>query len=172
MNSIKTIRLKPEEYKSVSGYGDVLPDGMSLPVFGLVITKDNKNIIISTPVNVDDDCEIEVTYGDNNIGRVKYIKSSRKRKYYNFLKWDIIILEVLSIIFMIIEVGIFKNYAVDGNQSYFLLGPVIGTWLTIVIVFYRNLKGFNKWIYTIFGYILLFFMHISFFVYLYNLILM
>ena len=167
----KTIRLKPDEYKSVSGYGDMLPDGMSLPMFGLIITKNNKKIAIRTPFNVDNDCEIEVTYNENtNAGKVKYLKSSKRRKYYNFLKWDIILLEVISLIILLFEVGIFKNYAVEGSRTSYLLFPAIGTWLTSIIVIYRDIKGINKWIFAIFGYLLLLILHINFFNYLYCLI--
>ena len=162
-------RLKPEEYVSVSSL-ETLPNTLDFyPSNGIIIKKDGKEIPVQTPVTVDDGCEIEVKYRDNSTGRVKYLKSTPRRKYFVGLTWYIILLEIISILFVIYEININNNYLVEGNNAYNLLGPALATWLAIVIPILRNSKGLTKNIMTLFGYFLLFINTIFFIEYLINL---
>lgn len=148
-------RLKPNEYVSVSSL-ETLPNTSDFyPLNGLVFTKDGKEIIIQTPITVDNGCEIEVSYRDNGIGRVKYLKSTPRRKYYVGLRWYIIILELITIILVGYEININHNYLVEGSTSYNLLGPLLCTWIVLVIPILRNSKGLTKYIMNIFGYFIL-----------------
>ena len=108
-NYNKTVRLKSDEYKSASTMKAF--SGTWIPRNGLFITKDGSNFPISTPVTIDDNCEIEVKYNEEkHYGRVKYLSSSPRRKYYMFLKWYIIILQILAIIETVYEVEVNENY--------------------------------------------------------------
>ena len=164
-NYNKTVRLKPDEYKSASSIKAF--SGTWIPSNGLVITKDGNNFPIRTPFTIDDNCEIEVQYNEEkHYGKVKYISSSPRRKYYMFLKWYIIILQILAIIATIYEVEVMGNYLVEGSQSVSLTAPLLTTWLTLNIVVMRNMNTITKWLITIFSYFLLFVSTVQFIRYL------
>lgn len=121
---------------------------------GLLITKGNKNIPIATPLPVDGGCEIEVTVR-NNVGIVKYLKSTNRRKYYKAITYISIVMQIIALILLTYEIEINNNYAIEGSPNYYLLLPSIASWLILSIPLLRNAKGFTKWVLTIFGYILL-----------------
>ena len=163
-NYNKTVRLKPNEYQSASTLTAF--SGTWIPRNGLVIIKDGNNFPIKTPWAIDNDCEIEVRYNEEkHYGRVKYISSSPRRKYYMFLKWYIIILQILAIIATIYEVEVMGNYLVEGSRAQSLALPFITTWLSLDIVIMRNMKTITKWIITIFSYFLLLMSTVEFIVY-------
>ena len=153
-NYNKTVRLKSDEYKSASTMRAF--SGTWIPRNGLFITKDGSNFPISTPVTIDDNCEIEV----------KYISSSPRRKYYMFLKWYIIILQILAIIATVYEIEVNGNYLVEESPAKSLGVPFIATWLCLDIVIMRNMNTVTKWLVTIFSYFLLFVSTVSFITYL------
>ena len=164
-NYNKTVRLKSDEYKSASTMRAF--SGTWIPRNGLFITKDGSNFPISTPVTIDDNCEIEVKYNEEkHYGRVKYISSSPRRKYYMFLKWYIIILQILAIIATVYEIEVNGNYLVEGSPAKSLEVPFIATWLCLDIVIMRNMNTVTKWLVTIFSYFLLFVSTVSFITYL------
>ncbi len=164
-NYNKTVRLKPDEYKSVSTLKAF--SSTWIPRNGLVITKDGANFPIRTPYTIDDNCEIEVRYNEEkHYGRVKYLSSTLRRKYYIFLKWYIIILQILAIIATFYEVEIMGNYLVEGSRAASLRLPLIVTWLSLDIVILRNTNTVTKWIVTVFSYFLLFMSTIGFMAYL------
>jgi len=166
MSKYTTIRLKPNEYKTADS---LIPVGTGswIPSNGLLITKDDMNLAITTPTTVDSDCEIEVRYNEQHRGFVKYITSSPRRKYYIFIKWLVLALQLLSIILMVIEVCVFKHYAVRGSRSYNLIAPCFSI-LCLDIVILRNNNGFTKWAVTIFSYFLLIFNLIYLILYFFN----
>lgn len=168
MEKYTIVKLKPNEYKAVSKY-DIDPIIGTQPINGLIITKDGSNIPIITSFPVDSNCEIEVRYKENGVGRIKYLSNTPRRKYYKFLTWYIFILQIVSVLFMIYEVNL-GNYAVEGSRSQQLIGPALGSWLCFNIILFRNTKGFHKWFFTIFGYFLLFFFSIAFISYLIEII--
>ena len=152
-NYNKTVRLKPNEYQSASTLTAF--SGTWIPRNGL------------TPVTVDNNCEIEVKYNEEkHYGRVKYLSSSPRRKYYMFLKWYIIILQILAIIAAVYEIEINGNYLVEGSPSKSLGVPFITTWLTLNIIVMRNMNTVTKWLVTIFSYFVLFISTVSFIMYL------
>ena len=164
-NYNKTVRLKPDEYQSVSTMRAF--SSTWIPNNGLFITKDGSNFPIRTPFTIYDNCEIEVQYNEEkHYGKVKYISSSPRRKYYMFLKWYIIILQILAIIATIYEVEVMGNYLVEGSQSVSLTAPLLTTWLTLNIVVMRNMNTITKWLITIFSYFLLFVSTVQFIRYL------
>lgn len=164
-NYNKTVRLKPDEYKSVSSIKTF--SGTWIPSNGLVITKDGNNFPIRTPFTIDDNCEIEVQYNEEkHYGKVKYISSSPRRKYYMFLKWYIIILQILAIIATVYEIEVNGNYLVEGSPAKSLGVPFIATWLCLDIVIMRNMNTVTKWLVTIFSYFVLFISTVSFIMYL------
>ena len=83
-----------------------------------------------------------------------------------FLKWYIIILQILAIIATIYEVEVMGNYLVEGSQSVSLTAPLLTTWLTLNIVVMRNMNTITKWLITIFSYFLLFVSTVQFIRYL------
>lgn len=170
MDKYTIAKLKPDEYITASTLNPVPLRNSWIAHYGLLITKDGNKIPIKTPFTVDDNCEIEVKYKENGVGKVKYLSSTPKRKYYMFLKWYIVILEILSILFMIYEINFLGNYATEGSRSSNLLLTLLITWLTINIVTLRNTKSITKWIITIFSYLLLVISTINFIIYLIALI--
>ena len=164
-NYNKIVRLKPDEYKSVSTLRTCVGNWISRN--GLIILKDGSNFSISTPYTVDSDCEIEVKYNEEkHYGRVKYITTSSRRKYYMFLKWFIIILQLIAIIVTVYEIEVMGNYLVEGSRAESLRIPFITTWLALCIVVLRNINTITKWIMTIFGYLVLTISIIEFIIYL------
>lgn len=164
-NYNKIVRLKPDEYKSVSTITATV--GTWIPRNGLYITKDGSNFPIRTPYTIDNNCEIEVRYNEEkHYGRVKYLSTSPRRKYYMFLKWYIIILQILAILAAIYEVEIMGNYIVEGSPAENLRLPLIVTWLSLDIVIMRNTNTITKWIVTVFSYFLLFMSTVGFLTYL------
>ena len=151
-NYNKTVRLKPDEYKSISNMKAF--SSTWIPNNGIVITKDGNNFPIRTAYTIDDDCEI------------MYISNSSRRNYYMFLKYYIITLQILAIIATIIEIEVMGHYLVKGSQAENLILPFIGTWLTFNIVVLRNIHTITKWIITIFSYLVLFINTFKFITYL------
>lgn len=164
-NYNKTVILKPDEYKSVSTLQAF--SGTWLPRNGLVITKDESDFIVRTPLTVDNGCEIEVQYNEEkHYGKVKYISSTLRRKYYMCLKWYIIILQIIAIIATVYEIEALGNYLVDGSRSASLRLPFIITWLSLDIVIMRNMNTITKWIITVFSYFVLLACTVGFITYL------
>ena len=164
-NYNKTVRLKPDEYQSVSTMRAF--SSTWIPNNGLFITKDGSNFPIRTPYTIDNNCEIEVKYNEEkHYGRVKYLSSSPRRKYYMFLKWYIIILQILAIIATVYEIEVNGNYLVEGSPTKSLGVPFIATWLCLNIVIMRNMNTVTKWLVTIFSYFLLFMSTVGFLTYL------
>lgn len=139
MNNYTIVRLKPNEYKTSSSYDFDPLFGMQYKN-GLLITKDESNIPVRTPFTVDSDCEIEVKYKENGFGKVKYLSSTPRRKYYMFLKWYIIILQILSLLFTIYEVNL-GNYLVEGSRSQPLLRTITRN---LVSCYYNNTSKFKR----------------------------
>lgn len=83
-----------------------------------------------------------------------------------FLKWYIIILQILAIIATVYEVEVNGNYLVEGSPAKSLGVPFIATWLTLNIVVMRNMNTITKWLITIFSYIVLFISTVEFIIYL------
>ena len=168
-NYNKTVILKPDEYKSVSTLRAF--SGAWIPNNGLFITKDGNNFPIRTPFTIDNNCEIEVQYNEEkHYGKVKYISSSPRRKYYMFLKWYIIILQIVAIIAAIYEIEVNGNYLVKGSQAERLAVPFGVTWLALDIIVLRNTNTITKWLVTIFSYFLLFLSTVSFLAYIAELV--
>lgn len=164
-NYNKTVRLKPDEYKSVSSMRAF--SSTWIPSNGIVITKDGNNFPIRTAYTIDDDCEIEVKYNEEkHYGKIKYISNSSRRNYYMFLKYYIITLQILAIIAAIFEINVMGHYLVKGSQAENLILPFTGTWLTFNIVVLRNMHTITKWIITIFSYMVLFISTFKFITYL------
>ena len=164
-NYNKTVRLKPDEYKSISNMKAFSSNW--IPNNGIVITKDGNNFPIRTAYTIDDDCEIEAKYNEEkHYGKIKYISNSSRRNYYMFLKYYIITLQILAIIATIIEIEVMGHYLVKGSQAENLILPFIGTWLTFNIVVLRNIHTITKWIITIFSYLVLFINTFKFITYL------
>ena len=82
MHEKKVYRLMPNEYKSFTSLRAY--SGSWIVSNGLVIKKDGEEIPLKTAFAVDDGCEIEVIRKSKSYGKVKYIKSTTKRKYYRF----------------------------------------------------------------------------------------
>ena len=164
-NYNKTVILKPNEYKSVSNLTAF--SGTWIPRHGIIITKDESNFPIKTAYTIDDDCEIEVQYNEEkHYGKVKYISSSSRRKYYMFLKYYIIILQILAIIATVYEIEVNGNYLVKGSPAEDLGLPFIITWLNLDIVVLRNTHTITKWIISKFCYIILLICTFKFLAYL------
>ncbi len=152
MKEKKVYRLKPDEYIVDSSItGDVSPEWRIDN--GLLITKGDEKIPVYTFYAVDPDCEIEVTIYKNNFGRVKYIKSTPRRRYYKGLLYASILLTVVSLILLLYELEVNGNYAVEGSPSYYLLMPFLTSWYLSLVFILRNAKGFTKTVLSIFGYI-------------------
>lgn len=167
MKEFKTIKLNPDEYKTISSMEAEVVTGTWIIDNGLFIIKDE--IYIQTPTPVDADCIIEIKYREEkngNFGRVKYLSSSPRRKYFMFLKWYIIIFFILSLLFLLYEVKILGNYAIEGSRSYLLLLPSISSWFCLNILILRNTKSITKIILMIFSYFLLLICTINFITYL------
>lgn len=153
---MKTIILKPNEYQSISTLKAMTNGSNWVSKHGLIITKDGSKTPVRTPFTVDSDCEIELTYNEEkNYGRVKYLKSTPRRKYFVFLRWYIIILQLLAIIAVLYEVNVNGNYLVKGSKAETLALPFIITWLSYNIVHLRNTNTITKKIITLFSYMLL-----------------
>lgn len=168
-NYNKIVRLKPDEYKSVSNMS--VFSSTWIPNNGIFITKDGNNFPIRTAYTIDDDCEIEVKYNEEkHYGKIKYISNSSRRNYYMVLKYYIITLQILAIIATIFEIEVNGNYLIKGSQTENLILPFIGTWLTFNIVVLRNIHSITKWIITIFSYIVLFISTFYFITYLLEMI--
>ncbi len=151
-----TIILKPDEYIIASEVNSILiPKPTFLITNGIVITKDGQNLPIQTPFPVDSGCEIQVTYNEKNIGKVKYLKSTLKRKYYKFITWYSIGIMIVGFLIALYSKNVKGVYILAEGSEHTDLGVTIGSWLALNIVLLRNSKGFTKWIMTIFGYILL-----------------
>ncbi len=152
-----TIILKPDEYLTASEVDPIIiPEATFLITNGIVITKDGQNLPIQTPFPVDSGCEIQVTYNEKNIGRVKYLKSTPRRKYYKFITWYSIGIMIVGFLIALYSKNVKGVYILAEGSEHTDLGVTIGSWLALNIVLFRNAKGFTKWIMTIFGYILLF----------------
>ena len=165
----KVVRLKGDEYKSVEAMRAFGSTWISR--HGLFITKDGSNFPVRTPFVVDDNCEIELQYNEEkHYGKVKYIKSSPRRKYYMFLKWYIIILQILAIIATVYEIEVMGNYLVEGSRAKSLVVPFITTWITLDIIHLRNSNTITKWLVTIFSYLVLFIGTVEFIRYLTNIL--
>ena len=147
--------LKGDEYKSYTEYKPNEKGKNWSLESGIIIKKDKQEIIVPTTKTIDDGKEIEVTIDKNGIGKVKYLNKSKKKIYYKVLTGYIILLEFLSLAFLIYESKIYKNFANEGTRADLLLFPAIITWLTIAIILFRKNTGFIKWIVTILSYILL-----------------
>ena len=83
-----------------------------------------------------------------------------------FLKWYIIILQILAIIATVYEIEVNGNYLVEGSPTKSLGVPFIATWLCLNIVIMRNMNTVTKWLVTIFSYFLLFMSTVGFLTYL------
>jgi len=154
MNKWETFKLKPEEYVSVSELETMPALGTWVPACGMIITKDNKNMPIPTAISIDPGCEIEVRY-NGKIGKVKYLSSTPRRKYYVFLRWYIILIEFISICITFYERTIKNEIITKEHPANGVLVGVIAVWLCLCIPMLRNDKGVTKWIMTIFGYFIL-----------------
>ena len=149
----KVYRLMPNEYKSFTSLRAY--SGSWIASNGLVIKKGGEEIPLKTAFAVDDGCEIEVIRKSKSYGKVKYIKSTPKRKYYKFITWYILFLEIISAILIAYEIGVNNNYAKDGSRTEYILFTLLTPWLALSSVVLRNNKGFTKWAMTILSYLIL-----------------
>ena len=162
--------LKPEEYKSYTEYKKNEKNNNWTLESGIIIKKDKQEIIIPTTKTIDNGYEIEVKINKKGIGKVKYLNIDKNKIYYNLLTIYIILLEFLSLLFLIYESKVNKNFAGQGTRADLLLFPAITTWLVISIILLRKNKGFIKWVITILSYLLLILGTFFFIVYLIKLI--
>ena len=116
----------PNEYKSFTSLRAY--SGSWIVSNGLVIKKDGEEIPLKTAFAVDDGCEIEVIRKSKSYGKVKYIKSTPKRKYYKFITWYILFLEIISAILIAYEIGVNNNYAKDGSRTEYILFTLLTPW--------------------------------------------
>lgn len=147
-------RLMPNEYKSFTSL-DGNPIMKWVIKKGLLITKNGENIPVRTAFSIDNGCEIEVTYYDSGYGKVKYLKSTPRRKYYKFITWYILFLELISAIFITYEINVNNNYATSGSRTEKILFILLASWIALTAVVLRNTKGFNKIVMTILSYVIL-----------------
>ena len=168
MGNTKTI-LEPEDYKSVSEM-HVLLTGQFIPSNGLVITKNDENRAVKTPFTVDPGCRLELRWTGQRSGRVRYLTSTPRRRYFMGLKWYTLILWALSWIFTVIEIAGFGNYAMGDSRTTLALATAFTAWMGLVIVVQRNGHGFLKWASTIFSYFVLAFFSVKFILYIVRLL--
>ena len=149
----KVYRLMPNEYKSFTSLREY--SGSRIVSNGLVIKKDGQDLPLKTAFAVDDGCEIEVTRKSKSYGKVKYIKSTPRRKFFKFITWYILFLEVISAILIEYEIGVNNNYAKDSSRTEYILFTLLTPWLALSSVVLRNSKGFTKWAMTILSHTIL-----------------
>ena len=152
----KTIlKLKPEEYKSYTEYKQNEKGKNWSLESGIIVKQDKEEIVIPTTKVINNGFEIEVKINKKGIGKVKYLNASKKKIYYKLLTAYIILIEFVSLSFLIYESSVYKNFANEGSRADYLMFPAIITWLTIAIILFRKQKGFIKWVVTILSYIML-----------------
>lgn len=168
MREVYTYILEPGDYQTLSEMR-AFPNAM-IPQNGLFITKGGSNTWVKTPFTVDSGCRIKLTWSGKGAGRVKYLTSTPRRKYYVAVRWFSIILMILAWIFVLIEMA-HGNKAVGDSRTGYAMLPAFTAWMGLDICALRNGRGFTKWAVTIFSYFVMVMGTGSFIYYLIRLIL-
>ncbi|MBO7355400.1 MAG: hypothetical protein ILP17_00100 [Lachnospiraceae bacterium] len=168
MREVYTYILEPGDYQTISEIKTIAGTTM-IPNNGFFITKGGSNTWVRTAGSVDSGCRIRLTWSGKGAGRVKYLTSTPRRKYYLAVKWFSIILMILAWIFLLIEM-VNGNKAIGDSRTRYVMATAFTAWMGLDISVMRNMHGFTKWFVTIFSYIVMCISTGSFIYYLVRLI--
>ena len=168
MREVYTYILEPGDYKTVSELR-MFATGAVIPQNGLLITRDGLNTWVRTPTSVDSGCRIQLTWSGKGAGRVKYLTSTLRRKYYMAVMWFSIMLMLLAWIFLLIEM-VKGNKAIGDSRTRYVMGTAFTAWMGLDISTLRNHHGFTRWFVTIISYFVMCISTGSFIYYLIRLI--